>query len=187
MLYKRVLGKILIYEYLIFVICFIALFVFLMRQLHCDCQRLEKTQQDRTQYSQKNIPPSIKYKLSVSSTLCRCDQTDWLHLSLTLGSLRHSCCSGQCGHAASSWVKKSGGGEEVFMIKSIVGWHNNTQLISSLVSGRRRLSQRPWTPIRINLEIPTFDLVHQGNARRTLFKIMQQFYSPTTPVLHPSV
>ena len=33
----------------------------------------------------------------------------------------HSCCSGQCGHAASSWVKKSGGGEEVFMIKSIVG------------------------------------------------------------------
>ena len=29
--------------------------------------------------------------------------------------------SGQCGHAASSWVKKSGGGEEVFMIKSIVG------------------------------------------------------------------
>ena len=91
----------------------------------------------------KNIPPSIKYKLSVSSTLCRYEQTDWLHLSLTLGSLTHSCCSGQCGHAASSWVKKSGGGEEVFMIKSIVGWHNNTQLISSLVSGRRRLSQPP--------------------------------------------
>ena len=72
----------------------------------------------------KNIPPSIKYKLSVSSTLSRCDQTDSLYLSptmFTLGSLRHSCCSGQCGHAASSWVKKSGGGEEVFMIKSIVG------------------------------------------------------------------
>ena len=118
----RIIGK--CYH---FVTGFIALFVLLMRQLHCDCRRWKKTKQDRTQYSKHNISPSIK--LSALSTLSRCDQLDLQLLAASSLTRVTAACRR---HAAYSWAKKSDGWEEVFMIKSIVWWHNNTQLISSL-------------------------------------------------------
>ena len=97
--------------------------------------RLSEMEEDKTRsdpiYSKHNISPSIK--LSALSTLSRCDQLDLQLFNSFLAASSLTRVTAACSrHAAYSWAKKSDGWEEVFMIKSIVGWHNNTRLISSL-------------------------------------------------------
>lgn len=164
-----------IFFHSVFVTCFIALFVFLMRQLQCDCREIGEDKTRSDPIFNKTFPPQLKCLLCQHS-LSRCDKSDSVYLSIRF-TLTLKLQLTLAMKLPRDWRNLRAGREEVFMIKSIVGWHNNAQLISSLWLAAEPAAVDPDSEKYGNSDIWSI----KEMQKRTSFKIMHQFKSITIP------